>query len=236
MVIMKVLELFCGTKSVSKAFEKRGHKTFTIDNDPQHEPDWCVDILDIDTHELRKRLFNKGMDEVDVIWASPPCQTFSVLVISKYWDERKQPKLAKTYIGLAMVKRTMEIIGEFKPSHYFIENPRGMLRKQQMMADLPRKTVTYCQYGAKYRKPTDIWTNANHWIPKRVCNNGESCHVRSERGARKGLQDTELSLIPNWDGKGSVQRTIIPEQLCNEIVDVCEDRQNIKQLEVDRKW
>ena len=32
---MKVLELFSGTRSVSRAFEKHGHKTFAIDYDRQ---------------------------------------------------------------------------------------------------------------------------------------------------------------------------------------------------------
>lgn len=35
---MKVLELFCGTKSISNAFKARGHEVFTVDweKDPYH--------------------------------------------------------------------------------------------------------------------------------------------------------------------------------------------------------
>ena len=28
---MKILDLFCGTKSVSRAFEARGHEVYTVD-------------------------------------------------------------------------------------------------------------------------------------------------------------------------------------------------------------
>lgn len=33
---MKVLELFAGTRSVSKEFEKRGHEVYTIEWDKSH--------------------------------------------------------------------------------------------------------------------------------------------------------------------------------------------------------
>lgn len=34
---LKVLELFAGTRSISKSFEEKGHDTFTIEWDKQHE-------------------------------------------------------------------------------------------------------------------------------------------------------------------------------------------------------
>lgn len=33
---MKVLELFAGTRSISKAFERKGHETFTVEWDKTH--------------------------------------------------------------------------------------------------------------------------------------------------------------------------------------------------------
>ncbi len=45
---MRTVELFCGTKSFSKVAKTKGMSTFTIDNDPQHNPDLCVSILDIE--------------------------------------------------------------------------------------------------------------------------------------------------------------------------------------------
>ncbi|NDB13343.1 MAG: DNA cytosine methyltransferase, partial [Betaproteobacteria bacterium] len=47
-----------------------------------------------------------------------------------------------------MVKKAIELINELQPSKgWIIENPRGMLRKQSFMQELPRRTITYCQYG-----------------------------------------------------------------------------------------
>ena len=210
---MKVLELFCGTKSISKAFEKAGHETFTVDNDPQHSPDLCINILEFEINDLPKE-----WRKPEVIWASPPCTTFSVASIGIYWDASK-PKSWKTYIGLAIAKKTIEIIHELKPKYYFIENPRGMLRKQYFMESIFKKTVSYCKYGAKVQKPTDIWTNAHHWITKQRCSPGDSCHESAKRGSDRGIQ---------YLG-GAVKRGIIPDLLCEEIVKVCEGKQKIKQ-------
>ncbi len=209
---MKVLELFCGTKSISKVFKKRGHETYTVDIDKQFNPDLCIDILDFDISMLPKEF-----REPDVIWASPPCTTFSVMTIPHYWKNGK-PKSWKTYIGLAIAKKTIEIIEELKPKYWFIENPMGMLRKQGYMELLPRKTVTYCKYGKNYRKATDIWNNAIQWIPKKPCNNGDSCHEEARRGMKRGTQ-----------GIDSIERAIIPRQLCKEIADVCEGKVKVKQ-------
>lgn len=210
---MKILELFCGTKSISKAFEKRGHEVFTLDNDKQFNPDLCIDILDFDIKML------KGF-KPDIIWASPPCQTFSVASIYRYWENGK-PKNEKTLHGIAMVKKTIEIIEELNPKYYFIENPRGMLRKQDFMSNLQRRTLTYCQYGDKVQKPTDIWSNAYHWIPKKKCSPGDKCHETARRGSDRGTQS---------QNRNPIKRAIIPEQLCNEIVDVCEGKMKIKQM------
>ncbi len=44
---MKLLELFSGTKSVSKVFDKHGHDTYSIDFNEELNPDLCIDILDV---------------------------------------------------------------------------------------------------------------------------------------------------------------------------------------------
>ncbi len=113
-----------------------------------------------------------------------------------------------------MQKKTIQIVKyylEINPELvFFIENPRGMLRKMPFMQEFTRHTVWYCQYGDKRAKPTDIWTNSKTWIPKPVCHNGNlNCHHEpAPRGSKTGTQGL----------KGAHERSKIPEQLCEEII------------------
>ena len=75
---MKVLELFAGTRSIGKAFEKRGHQVYSIEWNKEFENiDLYADILEVSPQDI---LNNFGRP--DVIWASPDCSTFSIAAIS----------------------------------------------------------------------------------------------------------------------------------------------------------
>lgn len=84
------------------------------------------------------------------------------------------------------------------------------------MQDIPRYTITYCQYGDKRMKPTDIWTNHPNPQFKPMCKNGDKCHVPAPRGSKTGTQGL----------KGSIERSRIPQQLCEHIVRICEKEIN----------
>lgn len=77
---MKTIELFSGTKSFSKVATKLGYKTFTIDNNPELNPDLCISILELE----------KLDNDIDYLWASPPCQSFSVASIGKNWKRERE--------------------------------------------------------------------------------------------------------------------------------------------------
>ncbi|KKL94287.1 hypothetical protein LCGC14_1866200 [marine sediment metagenome] len=222
---MKVLELFSGTESFSKVARERGHETFTVDLDRSFKPDLCKDILEFDLSMLPFK--------PDIIWASPPCTTFSVASIRHYWKDGK-PKNEKAIHGIKIVKKTIQIIKRINPKFFIIENPRGMLRKQDFMQQLKRDTVTYCQYGLEYQKATDLWNNLNKWVPKPMCSNRSPCHVRSPRGSRKGVQGVlparRPAFHPDWSyvidrrGGAAAMRAVIPVELCFEIIKCCEER------------
>lgn len=191
---MKTLELFCGTKSFTKVAEQYGFEAVTLDNKNEFDPTILQDILDIPDN-----YFKEG--EFDIVWASPPCTAFSVASIGKNWTKGSLvPKTQNAMLGLALLEKTLRIIENIKPKYYFIENPRGMMRKMDCMQSFHRKTVTYCQYGDTRMKPTDIWTNLIQWNPKPTCKNGDSCHVSAPRGSRTGTQGlsnaTERGRIP----------------------------------------
>lgn len=87
------------------------------------------------------------------------------------------------------------------------------MRKMTWMQDLPRYTVTYCQYGDTRMKPTDIWTNHPNPQFKPMCKNGDPCHEKAPRGSKTGTQGL----------KGSKERSVIPSELCRHIVNICEN-------------
>ena len=151
-----------------------------------------------------------------MIWASPPCTTFSIASVRWHWDnsgEVLKPKSDKALVGIKIIKKTLELIEELNPKYWFIENPRGMLRKMPFMEGLPRYTVTYCQYGDDRMKPTDIWTNHPNPKFKPTCSNGDSCHTSAPRGSQTGTQGR----------KNSIERSRIPEELCKHIVKITTD-------------
>ena len=81
------------------------------------------------------------------------------------------------------------------------------------MKNLPRYTITYCQYGDTRMKPTDIWTNHPNPNFKPMCHNGDSCHESAPRGSKTGTQGL----------KGAKERSVIPEELCNYIAKICKE-------------
>lgn len=210
---MKVLELFAGNRSVSKAFEERGHETFSVE--------WSRDFENIDLYEDVGAIKAEDILELfghpDVIWASPDCSTFSVAAISTHRRRNPVTKSLDPITDYARFcdevdKNMLKLIKDLNPTYFFIENPRGGLRKMEWMQGIPRYTVTYCQYGEERMKPTDIWTNHPNPRFKPPCKNGDPCHVRAPRGATTGTQGI----------RGSAKRAEIPYELCSHIVDICE--------------
>ncbi len=200
---LNTVEIFSGTKSFSKVMEKHGHSTFTIDNNPALNPDKVVDVREI--------IGVEGYSP-DILWASPPCTAFSVASIGKHWGggyRVYKPKTPEAELGIQLVIATKRLIKQMEPTWWFIENPRGVLRKMPFMEGMVRHTITYCQYGDDRMKPTDIWTNATWWKPRQACKNGSKCHVSAPRGSRTGTQGI----------KGARDRGAIPPDLFEEILE-----------------
>lgn len=208
------MELFAGTRSIGKAFEEKGHEVYSVE--------WNKDFKDIDLYkdigELTAEEVLENFGQPDVIWMSPDCTTFSVAGISHHRRKNKETGNLDPISEYAAFcdkvnQHCLELINELKPKYWFIENPRGGMRKMTWMQELPRHTVTYCQYGEERMKPTDIWTNHPNPKFKPPCKNGDPCHVAAPRGAQTGTQGI----------KGSVDRSRIPEELCKHIVAICEE-------------
>ena len=220
---MKVLELFAGSRSFSKVAEEMGMETHTTDFKNFDGINQVCDIFDFD--------YDKVGFVPDIIWASPPCRTFSIASCSTHFTKDKSylnefnqyykdkefiPKTEDARWGLRMIRKMKEIISNYTELntdlYFIIENPRGLLRKMSEMKiyNLTRETVWYCQYGDTRAKPTDIWTNVD-WIPRPVCKNGNpDCHhIKAPRGSKTGTQGL----------KGNYERSVVPEKLCREILE-----------------
>ena len=69
---MRVLELFSGTESVGKVARALGYDVISLD---LIDATICCDIMEWDY-----KTFSVGY--FDIIWASPPCNTFSKMRLS----------------------------------------------------------------------------------------------------------------------------------------------------------
>lgn len=103
----------------------------------------------------------------DVIWCGTDCTSYSVAAISKHRRKNQETGNLDPISDYAKFCDNMnihvkELIQQLNPELYFWENPRACLRKMTFMQDIPRYTITYCQYmqnepwEKRRMKPTDI--------------------------------------------------------------------------------
>lgn len=207
---MKILDLFAGIGGNQRRerIESRGHKYVTLDLNPKFGCDITSDIL-TQTKET--------LGVFDLIWASPPCEAFSVASIGHHWgggSRQYQPKTNHAVLSQKIVEHTKSLLLEINPRFgWLIENPRGVLRKLACVSGLPRTTVTYCRYGDTKMKPTDLWGYVPNWKPREMCHNRNKDHESAPRGSRTGTQGI----------KGAAERAIVPWQLWDDILTAIEN-------------
>ena len=199
---MNILDLFAGLGGELRRgkIEAMGHTYTTLDIDPRFNCTITADIMQIN-----------DLGQYDFIWASVPCECFSVASIGHHWTGGKGayiPKTEQAHNAIELVKHIIELINESSRIGWIIENPRGVLRKMDFMQYIRRYTVTYCQYGEIRMKPTDLWVCGLNWKPRPMCKNGDPCHERAPRGARTGTQGI----------KGAADRAVVPWELWQEIL------------------
>ena len=196
----KLLDLFCGLGGFSAAFEDSGRwEVTTVDLNAEFDPDIVADVC-----ELQPTDFDQ---EFDVVLASPPCNCFTI-ANQGHHVEAGRIKTDRARDSVTLVYHTLGLIRGLQPRYWFVENPRGHLRK--FMPERPRGTVTYCQYGADYQKPTDLWGRHPSGMSYLSCPPGANCHTQVI-----GDEDSGAPTV-------AADRALVPYELSESIRDACE--------------
>jgi len=187
---MKILDLFSGTGSVSKVAKELGYDVVSLDISNQyHQPSIQVNVLVWNYSSFPVGYF-------DIIWASPPCNTFSRINRLKYSREQQDERINR--LGLPLLRRTEEIIDYFQPRRWVIENPQG--RMQDYIKNKKLFVVDYCQYeNFGYRKRTNIWTNHPHFEPlicRKNCSSMDGNKHRLQISWTRGISLADRYRVP----------------------------------------
>jgi hypothetical protein len=199
-----VLDLFAGLGGFSQAFADSDRwNVTTVEILEQFDPDVVADVFN-----LRPSDFTQ---DFDVILASPPCTVFSPAGNHDLWDmDAKQPVAEKSRSHVALVHHALGLIKALTPEYWFVENPRGRMR---WVLGPPTGTVTYCQYGREYMKPTDLW-GTHPPMSYKHCGNARNCHTQN-------LDDDGTPATASMSDDHA-ERSLVPYELSNAIREACE--------------
>jgi len=159
-----------------------------------------LDLLRTEPAQLIKiicQAANCTVDDIAIVWASPPCRTFSPADYSNitrnnnfrnHNDPLKPPtatnplkaQIAREHDNLVqhllyVVEYLRSIGGRFKCG---IENPRGSLQQREYMQPemlpkgIEKDIVDQCAFGRDYRKTTHVWNDIKSWTPTGSTGNG----------------------------------------------------------------
>ena len=211
---LNVLNLCSGHQSWVGVWRERGHVVRCVEINPSLLADLHADLYTLDSEDLLELFPDR---RIDVIIVSPPCECFSVASIGHHWTGGHRayvPKTEAARVAMRLVRHIVALIEEIQPRFWWMENPRGVLRKLGIVpAEWDHATVWYCQYGDARAKPTDLWGNwPETFVPRPPCRNGASLvgdchHAVARRGAKTGTQGL----------KGAAARSLIPSELALEV-------------------
>ena len=214
---LNVLNLCSGHQTWMQVWRERGHIVRCVEITPRLPADLHADISTLSADDLLNMFHDR---RIDVIIVSPPCECFSVASIGHHWiggrGTPKTPKTEAARVAMRLVQHITSLIEEIEPTYWWVENPRGILRKLDLIpTSWNHAEVWYCQYGDKRAKPTDLWGRwPDSFVPRPVCRNGASLrgechHAVARRGAKTGTQGI----------KGAAARSFIPKELTIDVAD-----------------
>ena len=200
---MRCLELFAGTGSIGRAFERLGWEVVSLDIDPKCSPTHVADIRDWDY-----RIYPR--DHFDFIWASPVCTHYSIA--------RTSGGPRDLISADRLVRRTLDIMDYFN-CHWAFENPQsGLLKSREIVKGLPFFDTSYCRYDYQYRKTTRIWSSLALCL-RRPCSPSDPCAAMVGKRHPKTAQQSRRGCDKNDTANTCSQRELysIPPSLCDDI-------------------
>ena len=198
----RCLELFKGTGSIGRAFEKLGWVVTSVDIDPRFSPTVIADLLTWDY-----TIFPR--DHYNFVWASPVCTHYS-----------KAKTVGKRDLEGAdrLVSKALEIIAYFGCNWAF-ENPQsGLLKTREVVKHLDLFDTSYCKFGFAYRKHTRIWTCLALSLHE-PCSHRNPCSAMIGRRHPKTAQQSRRGSDKNDKENtcSQVELYSIPKGLCDAV-------------------
>jgi len=148
---MKMIDLFSGLGGASQAFVDAGWDVLRIENNPllgevPHTKTMCI-------FELRDWLENmifrypEHFQDIDLIWASPPCDEFSLAYNAVHAKWLREHPGEPYQPDMLPIEATMDIITMLKPRFHVVENVRGASKYfSAIIGSNPRQILGNAQF------------------------------------------------------------------------------------------
>jgi hypothetical protein len=194
---MRMYDLFSGLGGASQAFLEGGWSVCRFEKnsmlaDPKSE-DYVplTDEIDL-THENAAKALAYPEDKVDFLWASPPCDEFSLAFPAPRSVASREGKLDEYEPDMKPLMATLEIIRLVKPRYWAIENVQGAIRyfephigKHRMKIgsmylwgnfpmvglkeiDSTHKKKLFASTGAQTKLRSNVHAKTPHWLSEQM--------------------------------------------------------------------
>lgn len=126
---MKMIDLFSGLGGASEAFVQAGWQVLRIENNPLLADVPHTRLMDVydfrDWIESALAEYPDAFNDIELIWASPPCYEFSLGFNAPKARHSREHPTKPYYPSMDLLEVTKEIIELINPRYYIIENVRG---------------------------------------------------------------------------------------------------------------
>jgi hypothetical protein len=209
----RMLDLFSGLGGASQAMlEHPDWDVVRIDNNPlllPYAPTTQIISMEELMGNLQLYMQNTTVfQDLDLLWASPPCTQFSEAYNAPKSKHRRDPKSSKPYSpDMTLLNLTIELIETVKPRYWIIENVKGAIEFFEPLLGGPKAIIgPYYLWGnfplfnarlpANYSKENDedrygriLRPNARAMVPIEI---SEAC--RQSIQYQKSLDDYSVKV------------------------------------------